>query len=332
MLDYIGHKNQVASAEVFTLNGAKGEGMKFVSLRSGNRVEALISLDRCADIARLSFKGDNYGYMSPCGFVSSPYYDKDGCGFLKSFTAGFLTTCGFNNIGGPCNFNGEQLPQHGTIANTPAELLEIKNTDEFVQVKAEINDAVLFGRKLKLVRTITLYKNEPTLKIDDEITNFGSTKEPFCLLYHCNMGYPLLDEDSQIVIPGKIVGSPAEYPAFEYEQALKMEKPDADYVERCFFYDVDSNNDKSRVGIFSKNIGSGVVIEYDKTVLEGFCEWKMMGKHDYVLGLEPGNNPPLMVSGMAEKGVLKFIEPEQTIKTGITLRFTESNEEFNKMW
>ena len=71
---------------------------------------------------------------------------------------------------------------------------------------------------------------------------------------------------------------------------------------------------------------------FDKTVLEGFCEWKMMGKHDYVLGLEPGNNPPLMVSGMADKGVLKFIEPGQTINTGITLRFVESNEEFNKMW
>lgn len=60
-------------------------------------------------------------YMSPCGYVAPSYYDSIGTNWLKSFTAGFLTTCGLEAVGSPCVDAGETLPLHGTIGNLPCE-------------------------------------------------------------------------------------------------------------------------------------------------------------------------------------------------------------------
>ena len=89
---YIGHENQIYGVEEVRLVGGKGDGMRLFQVRNGKGLEFTISADRCADISRLSFKGDNFGYFSACGYVSPQYYDKTGLEFLKSFTAGFLTT------------------------------------------------------------------------------------------------------------------------------------------------------------------------------------------------------------------------------------------------
>ena len=120
---YLGHPSQLCSVEEVRLQGGKGDGMRLLQIRNAAGMELTISADRCADISRLIFKGDNMGYFSPCGYVAPGYYDDRGDGFLKSFTAGFLTTCGLTAVGSPCVDEGETLPLHGTIGNTPCDRL-----------------------------------------------------------------------------------------------------------------------------------------------------------------------------------------------------------------
>jgi hypothetical protein len=61
-------------------------------------------------IEHTEIDGKNLGFFAPCGYVSPQYYDNKGAGFLKSFTAGFLTTCGLTAVGSPCVDDGEELP------------------------------------------------------------------------------------------------------------------------------------------------------------------------------------------------------------------------------
>ena len=93
---YVGHPLQVRGAEQYELKGGKGEGMKFIYVRNGLGLELWISVDRCGDMARVSYNGKNMSYTSPCGQVAPAYYDRTGLNFLKSFNAGFFTTCGFD--------------------------------------------------------------------------------------------------------------------------------------------------------------------------------------------------------------------------------------------
>ena len=81
MNNYIGHPLQIRGAETVTLSCGKGEGMKYIIVRNGLGIELWISLDRCADLTRVTFEGCYMGYFSACGHVSSAYYDKDGSVF-----------------------------------------------------------------------------------------------------------------------------------------------------------------------------------------------------------------------------------------------------------
>ena len=115
MNKYIGNTAQLYGVQEYRLTGGKGDGMRMLRVRNGNGLDFEISLDRAGDISVLSVDGINMGYFAPCGYVAPQYYDNQGAGFLKSFTAGFFTTCGLTAVGSPCTDNGEELGLHGTI-------------------------------------------------------------------------------------------------------------------------------------------------------------------------------------------------------------------------
>lgn len=321
---YIGNPLQTRGAEQYVLQNGKGDGMHFLYVRNGLGLEAWISLDRCADLSRVSFKGDNMNFFSPCGYVAPQYYDDVGEGFLKSFTAGFMTTCGLAALGAPSVDNGEELPLHGTIANTPSVLNGIEEDDEGLTIKATVTDARIFTRKLTLQRTYYFSYKENTIAFSDKVTNIGDTESPYMVLYHCNMGYPLLDETSTVVIPNNGITARTQNAADTINTALVMEKPQTAFVERCYFYDVKESGGLAHVGIFNDKINKGVMFEYDKKQLPYFTEWKMMGKTDYVLGLEPSNSPLESRSALRERGELKQLKPLESGITSLKFIFTEN--------
>lgn len=325
---YIGNPLQLRGAEQYTLNGAKGEGMKFLYIRNGLGLELWLSLDRAADVSRVNFNGKNIGYFSPCGYVHPQYYDKDGAGFLKSFTAGFFTTCGLTAVGSPCTDDGEELPLHGTISNTPAELLAVLENENELTVLARVRDCTIFGRKLVLMREYKVSYTENKFTVNDKVTNEADTVSPYMIMYHCNFGYPLLNENTEVVIPNNSVEPRNDHANEFIASALKMEEPQAQYEECCYYYDVKEHGDIAKVGLFSGSIDTGVVMSYNKTQLPRFVEWKMMGKTDYVLGLEPANCTPDGRNVLRENGTLKFLQPNESGETSVTFEFVSDYKKF----
>lgn len=323
MKDYIGNPLQIRGAEQYVLQNGKGDGMHFLNVRNGLGLEAWISLDRAGDVSRVNFKGDNIGYFAPCGYVSPKYYDNIGAGFLKSFTAGFFTTCGLTAVGSPCNDEGEELPLHGTVSHIPAELNGIEETDKELAIKLTVRDAVIFGRKLIMKRTYKFSYTENIFEVSDTVTNGGDTESPYMILYHCNMGYPLLSDNSVIKIPNNGITPRDEHAKKYIHTALNMEKPQAEYQECCYYYDVFEKNGEASVGIYNSEIDKGVVFSYNKTALPCFTEWKMMGKTDYVLGLEPGNCTPDGRDVLRKNGTLKFLQPSESKTTAVKFSFTD---------
>lgn len=321
MNGYVGNPLQTRGAEHYTLHGARGEGMNFLYVRNGLGLEIWFSLDRAGDPSRVIFRGDNMGYFSPCGYVAPQYYDNKGAGFLKSFTAGFFTTCGLAAVGSPCTDDGEELPLHGNVSHIPAQLIGIEETEEELVIKLKITDETIFGRKLVIDRCYTVSYTENAFRVSDTVTNTGDAVSPYMILYHCNMGYPLLTENSIISVPNKGI-VPRDANAAKYtESALLAEKPQAGYIERCYYYDTVEKDGKAVAGIFNPDIGKGVVMQYEKRTLPCFTEWKLMGKRDYVLGLEPGNCTPDGRDVLRKNGKLKFLNVGESEKTEIEFRF-----------
>ena len=306
---YVGHPSQLCSVEEVRLQGGKGDGMRLLQIRNAAGVELTISADRCADISRLIFKGDNMGYFSPCGYVAPGYYDDRGDGFLKSFTAGFLTTCGLTAVGSPCVDAGEALPLHGTIGNTPCDRLWWTEDENNLYIHAEIGDRRPFARKLHLSRVITVSKNESRFTLTDTVENQGNTESPIMLLYHMNMGYPLLSERSVVNISSTEVKPRNEHAAKDLDTWAKMLPPTPGFEEQCYYHSFDREGHAS---IYNPDVRKGLTIKFDTAQLDHFTQWKMMGVHDYVLGLEPGNCTPDGRDVMRQQGKLKYLKPGES--------------------
>lgn len=321
--NYFGHESQLYRVEEHRLVGGRGDGMRLFEVDNGSGLSFTVSADRCADISRLSYQGINMSYFSVCGYTAPTYYDKEGLNFLKSFSCGFLTTCGVQSMGNPSEYEGSSYGLHGTISHIPAEQISYRTTPEGeIQLDAKINDACIFHQKIVLNRTYKCAYGSNKLIIEDTFTNEGSTKEPFLLLYHMNMGYPLLSETSLVDISSSKVTARNEEAKAGLDAWKKMIPPVANYAEQCFYHTFDQP--KATAKIYNPAISKGLAIHFDPTLLPVMCQWKMMGEKDYVLGLEPANNYLEGRAAMENQGKMTWLEPSHAFHNRMEIEFFDS--------
>ena len=232
MNKYIGHPSQLYGVKETRMVGGKADGMRMLEVRNGKGLEFSVSLDRCADIPYLFYKGNSMAYIAPCGLVGPQYYESTGADFLKSFTAGFITTCGLSAVGSPCTDDGEELPLHGNIANIPCENHSWEVEDDCIRIKAVIRDGFLGGNQYLLNREYVCSLEENTIEVIDTVKNIGCREVPFMIMYHCNMGYPLLSENSVLKISSSKVVARDDHAAEDLDKWDKMIVPEDDFVEQ----------------------------------------------------------------------------------------------------
>lgn len=309
---YIGHPQQLAGVDEYRLVGGKGDGMRFLRVRNGLGLDLNICADRCADISDLFFDGCRINYVSPGGYVSPQYYqeDADGFGFLKSFNCGMITTCGFGNIGTPNQDEGKMWGLHGNIGNTPADHIYYEAGEDAIRIHALIRDCIIFGTKLALHRIITVSLTDNIVKIEDTVCNEGSQDEPLMLLYHINIGHPLLSETTQLEINSSKVLPRDDRAAEDLDTWNQMLAPAANFVEQCYYHSF--TEPTARVTVTNDSIAKGLELSFDTSHFPEFTEWKMMGEHDYVLGIEPCTNTLEGRGGVRQSGRLHYLKPGET--------------------
>jgi len=336
MLEYVGDLSQLFVIKEYSLAGGKAKGVKAFDLKNGSGLEFTVLADRCLDIAGLSFKGTNCSYITKAGIVSPEYYNEEGIGFLRNFFAGFLTTCGLRNVGIPCVDNGESFGIHGRISNTPAEEVcaQVGWEDGIpvLSISGKMREARLFGEHLLLSRKITCNYGESKFLIQDSIENMGFRDEPLMLLYHFNIGYPLLDEDAELITPtaellprdaAAMVGK-AEYKRFQ--------KPTPDYAEQVFYHKLKADSEShTSVALVNRKLELGVALHFSKNQLFNFTQWKQMGQGDYVLGMEPCNCYAGGRIDPLNKGKLEILKPGDIRKFNIEVEILDGMENIQRL-
>ena len=264
----VGCVEQIGGVKEYIFSTGKAKGVRAIDVDTGDLCITILP-DRCMDIAQAKYKGKSISWISKTGVVAPQYYEKEGAGFLRSFYGGLLTTCGLKNIGAPVGDQG----LHGRIANTPAEKTSVRaewiDGEYIIEVSGEMRESVVFGENLLLKRTIRakLFCNK--IDVEDTIINEGFSNENIALCYHCNFGYPLVQEGS------RIINVPLEF--------KEISSPIKDKEEECI--PVKYKDDVVTVGIENNDIGA--YITYERKNLPEFVIWKMMGESEYAVGLEP---------------------------------------------
>ena len=190
----------------------------------------------------------------------------------------------------------------------------------------------MFGEHLILKRKITCRFGENKIYIENAVENRGFKREGIMLLFHFNLGYPLLDEDAILVTPDGIV-TPRDEQAKKGETAYaQFQPPTADYAEQVFYHDFNTDDKgKTAVALINKKLEMGAALHFNKNQLPHFIQWKQMGEGEYVLGMEPAN---CLVGGRAEarkNGMLEYLKPGETRNFDLMVEFASGTNEIENL-
>lgn len=328
---YVGDSTQLYSVKEYQQIGGKADGTKAIDIKNGLGLDLTISASRGADITYLNYKGDNYSFISPAGVVAPEYFSDKGNDFLRSFTAGFLTTCGLSYAGAACTDEEAKLGLHGRISHTPAEEFSYKVVNEYhpeIHVEARMREAVLFGENLCMNRKYIIKTDSNQIILEDTVENIGFRKVPHMMLYHINLGYPLLSEDAKLTLPSVKVTPRDARAATGLDTHADVSVPMDDYDEMCFFHQLAFDADgMSKMSLYNSKISKGLSITYDAKTLDRFVQWKMMQKGEYVMGLEPSNCHVYGRKTAREDGSLKYILPQEQIKYSLAFDILDGEAE-----
>jgi hypothetical protein len=290
------------------------EGVRIADVRSGSGLRFQISLDRGMDISVADYKGIALAWRSPHGDIHPSYYDPHGIGWSRSFPGGLMTGCGLTHLGAPSIDDGEELGMHGRLSNIPAENVctatEWSSDQCTFKVSGVMRENLLFKHNLALYRTVEVELGNSMMTLCDSVVNEGSYQSPLMMLYHINLGWPLLDDGTQLLLNARSFVPRDAEATKGVATATTFPSPILGYREQVFFHDlVADNKGIASVLLFNKKLELGLCVQYRQKELPRFIQWKMVGVGEYVLGLEPAN---CWVQGRAkerERGTLQFLEP-----------------------
>jgi len=315
----IGHVAQLGGTRHVVLNDGPTKGVAAIDVDTGTGFTFTVLPDRGLDISRASYNGLGLVYLTGNGEVHPAYYDRHGFGWLRSFFSGLLTTCGLSNIGAPCTDGDEELGLHGRYTNLPAQRVQDRSGwdgDEYrIEIVGTVEDTVLFGDKLQLVRTISTQIGRRGLTIRDRVENVGKKTSPFAILYHVNSGFPLLDATSELVATISKTEPVDERAARSPRKWNRFSDPVEGFVEACYLHTAKPGEDGyACAALLNRGLGGGLGlrVRYDTSTLPFLNQWKMMGRTEYVVGIEPCNSPCKPRSVVREQGLLPFLKPGET--------------------
>ena len=341
MLKKTGSLTQIAGIGEYRLENGRGRGTRILDFFTGTGFQFQVLVDRGFDLCHARFLGQSLDWHSANGVVAAPFHESPGFGWLRTFPGGLVTTCGLMQVGSPNRDENEDLGLHGRFSSTPAELVrverEVEGDELRLEAEANVYETSVFGHKLKLHRKIRTGSGQSALFLEDTVTNIGFQRAPFMILYHINLGFPLVDDGSSLLVSADgIVPRDAEAEKGRAD-ALRFGTPDCSFREQVYFMNMITDRDgRVAAALVNERIryagfqGLGLYIRYRKDELPEFTEWKMTGCGEYVVGLEPGNCNPVGRKAARESGQLKFIEPGETRKSGLEIGVLTGNAEIER--
>lgn len=314
---------QLGGIETSVLDNGLGRGTRIAWINTGSGLRYKVVLDRAMDIADAFYQQHSLAWLSHGGVTSPQASANQGMNWLRTFGGGLLTTCGLTHIGGPEKDEYGERGLHGRISNTPAEIESVVQPDILsgkmnMSITGCIRQAQVFGPSLELCRTVSSTIGSSVIRIEDKVINRGNSPAPHMLLYHCNFGWPLVDEGATLVWRGDWQ-TPTSEPGRIFNQDNNFRKCPAPLDEHrgtgedVAFIDIGADESGNCIcGIHNPMLNLAVALRFPKQQMPWLTNWQHWGKGEYVTGLEPGTNPPIGQAKARATDTLIQLEPGES--------------------
>lgn len=311
-----------------TLRGGLRDGVDVIEVDNGVFSFVLVPT-RGMGIWRARQGDLQLGWKSPVMGPVHPAFvnlsEASGIGWLDGFDE-LLVRCGLESTGAPdFNPNGTvRHALHGKIANRPAHKVEVTIDGDSGQITVTgvVDEARLFGNKLRLTTVVTTRVGQPGLTVTDTISNLSAEPGELMLLYHTNFGLPLVDPGSKVVLPvRKLV--PRDAVAAQSGPTWNVYDPEIPgSSEVVFFLELAADATGQTQALLHNSAGNrGVSLKFNKNQLPHFILWKnrQAAGDGYVTGLEPALNFSNAKSFEKQNGRVAVLGPRESRTISLTL-------------
>ena len=308
--------------------GGVSDGVEVIEVDTGP-ARIVILPSRGMSIWKVECDGVRFGWDSPVsGPVHPalvPIFDPSGLGWLEGFDE-LVVRCGLESNGAPEHGDDGRLvfPLHGRIGNLPAESLsiEVDEASGRVEVIGEVIESRLFFRRLRMRSRVRLSAGSSAIELLDDVTNELSSPTTVQMLYHVNVGSPVLGEGAVLEAAIEELAPKDELSAGEIDEWNHYGAPESGYSERVYFARPQSNDaNETTAMLMSADAAKALAVRYNTGHLPRFILWKNTGAESdgYVTGLEPATNYPNTRSFEEKEGRVAEVAAGETISFRVNL-------------
>ena len=187
---------------------------------------------------------------------------------------------------------------HGRVATVPARLTGYGERWEedrcTLWCEGIVQQSAVFGEDLHLHRRIEADVGGDEIRIRDRVVNHGFYETPHMLLYHLNVGYPVLDEGSRFLAPiADVVAASHAGDAYRRQGVgyRVMPAPRDGFAEQVWEHDLAADAEgRVPYAVVNDALGFGLAVDVLKAQLPTFTEWQHFQAGAYALGIEPGTH------------------------------------------
>ena len=283
------------------LVGGLREGLHVLTIDTG-AVSVDLLPERGMGIWKCWSEGIEFGWQSPIhGPVHPrhvPIYDPSGIGWLDGFDE-LLVRCGLESNGAP-EFDERGIlkyPLHGRIANLPTYKLtiEVDPLAGTLDVRGWVDESRFLIRGLSLVAHYQFKVNQSIISITDTVTNLSAKPTTIQMLYHINVGQPILESGASILAPIKQLCPRNEHSAADLATWSIYKPPTPGYSEQVYFSQLYADSQGwSTAMLCDSQKRRGMAVKFDTKTLPYMTVWKNTAavEDGYVTGIEPATGFP----------------------------------------
>jgi hypothetical protein len=299
-----------------TLAGGRQQGSALLTVRAG-RLAVTVIPTRGMGIYKASLDGVVFGWDSPVDEVVHPAFmrlgERGGLGWLEGFNE-LMVRCGYEWTGHPMTDGGKVYTLHGRAGNTPASHVEVRidrRPPHRIAIRGVIKEKAFKTLDFETVTELTVVPGDTGFSLDDRLRNRGDYASPFEVIYHTNVGRPVLGEGARVVGPFTDVApfNDAAKPGLaSWDRYLG---PTRDFDEMLYACRLAAGPDgRTAVALVNAAATLGFAVHYHVAEMPAFTLWKNTDtdKQGYVTGLEPGSNYPYPLPVERAAGRLRTLE------------------------
>ena len=317
------------SIKKYKLYGGKQEGVDVIEVNNGCLRFTVIPT-RGMSMLRVDSGDVRLGWNSPVKEIVHPQFmnlnSRGGLGWLEGFNE-WMVRCGLewaghpgqdkfrNNVGDEVEM---ELTLHGKVGNIPASEVDVliePGSPPRIHIRGLVEERMFYGPKLSLWTDISTELGSRSFRLQDSLTNQGSHRQEYQIIYHANFGPPLLGPGSRFAGAISRVTPFNSHAAKDVKSFSEYTGPQPGFIEQVYCLEPAAGADGCSEMMLQNPSGDrGVSLVFPVPQLPCVTLWKNLATEaeGYVTGIEPGTSFPRTRRLEREAGRVPKLRPDDT--------------------